>query len=140
MSRQATHLFEHAVTGAAAWIDELMAELGTDDAREARRVMRVVLHAIRDRLEPNEAAQLASQLPELIRGIYYEEWVPGRRSSRHGREFLVAIEHEAKLRDLADAALAVAATMRVLGRHVSAGEIDDVLADMPSEVRELLVT
>ena len=45
--------------GAWAW-DEVAAELQTDDARTARRALRAVLHAIRDRLEPNEAAHLAA--------------------------------------------------------------------------------
>ena len=140
MSAQATHLFDHAVTGAAAWIDELADELGTEDAREARRVLRAVLHAVRDRLEVNEIAQLAAQLPELIRGMYYEEWVPGRRSPRHGDEFLDTVARWAGLHGRTEASFAIAATMRVMGRHVSGGEIDDVLADMPKQVRELLVT
>lgn len=138
MTAQTTHLFDHAVTGAAQWIDELATELGTDDPREARRVLRAVLHAIRDRLQPNEAAQLAAQMPELIRGMYYAEWKPGRTSPRHGKEFLELVAQTAELHGATEASLAVAATMRVLRRHISGGEIDDVLADMPAEVRELL--
>jgi uncharacterized protein (DUF2267 family) len=138
MSAQTTHLFDHAVAGAAQWIDELATELGTDDPREARRVLRVVLHAVRDHLEPNEAAQLAAQLPELVRGMYYAEWVPGRRSPRHSQEFLEAIANAADLHGITEASFAVSATMRLLRRHVTAGELDDVLANMPAEVRELL--
>jgi uncharacterized protein (DUF2267 family) len=138
MTSGTTHLFDHAVTGAAMWIDEVAAELRTEDPREARRVLRAVLHAVRDRMEPNEAAQLAAQLPELIRGIYYEDWVPGRRTPRHRDEFLRAIAHEARLAGTTEASFAVAAAMHVVRGHVSAGEIDDVLAVMPAELRELL--
>lgn len=136
---ETTHLFDHAVTGAVAWIDDLAGELGTEDPREARRVLRAVLHAIRDRLEINEAAQLAAQMPELVRGLYYEEWVPGRRSPRHAQEFLEGIAKAANLYGPTEASLAVSATMRLLRRSISPGEIDDVLANMPAEVRELLV-
>ncbi|HEU4974917.1 MAG TPA: DUF2267 domain-containing protein [Baekduia sp.] len=138
MATLTTHLFDHAVTGAATWIDELSAELRTDDPREARRVLRAVLHAVRDRLEPNEAAQLAAQMPELVRGIYYEDWVPGRRAPRHRDEFLRAIAHEGRLAGATEASFAAAAVMRVLRAHISEGEIADVLGVMPSELRELL--
>jgi uncharacterized protein (DUF2267 family) len=138
MSAQTAHLFDHAVSGAAAWIDELAEELGTENPREARRVLRAVLHGVRDRLQVNEAAQLAAQLPELVRGMYYEEWVPGRHSPRHAQDFLAAVAHGAGLHGATEASFAVSATMRVLRRHVSAGEIDDVLVDMPSELRDLL--
>jgi len=51
---------------------------GTQDKRYAYRALRAVMHAIRDRLTVDETAQLAAQLPELIRGIYYEGWDPSR--------------------------------------------------------------
>lgn len=139
MTSHTTHLFDRAVTGAALWVDEVAAELRTDDPREARRALRAVLHAIRDRLEPNEAAQLAAQLPELVRGMYYEDWVPGRRASRHRDEFLRAVAHEARLAGTTEASFAITAVMHVLRGHVSEGEVEDVLAVMPAPVRELLI-
>lgn len=139
MSAQTTHLFDHAVEGAAQWIDELAVELGTDDPREARRVLRVVLHAVRDHLEPNEAAQFAAQLPELVRGMYYAEWVPGRRGPRRAPEFLEAVAKAADLAGITEASFAVSATMRLLERHVTSGELDDVLANMPAGVRAVLL-
>lgn len=42
-------------------------------------IVRSVLQALRDRLTVEEAAEFASQLPQLIRGIYYEESDPARR-------------------------------------------------------------
>ncbi|MGZ5375816.1 MAG: DUF2267 domain-containing protein, partial [Solirubrobacterales bacterium] len=63
---------------ANVWLNELVAEFGSDDRKLAYRVLRAYLHAVRDRLTVEEAAQLAAQLPVLIRGIYYENWVPSR--------------------------------------------------------------
>ena len=71
-------LIDRSVEKTNVWLKELAAELGTDDRKFAYRVLRAYLHAVRDRLMVDEAAQLAAQLPELVRGIYYEGWVPSR--------------------------------------------------------------
>ena len=38
--------------------------------------LQVVLHALRDRLPVEAVAALGSQLPLLVRGMYYEGWSP----------------------------------------------------------------
>ena len=48
--------------------------------------MRATLHALRDRLTVEEAAQFAAQLPMLIRGFYYEGWNPTDKPVRYGIE------------------------------------------------------
>src|ERR1700730_15490584 len=51
--------------------------------------LRAVLHALRDRLTVEEAAQFAAQLPMLVRGLYYTEWDPSRvPPKRSNDEFL----------------------------------------------------
>lgn len=122
------------------WLNELSEELGNDDRQAAYRVLRAYLHAVRDRLTVNEAAQLAAQLPELIRGIYYEDWVPARTPLKYRTvdEFLDRVADEAQLAGETDASYACSAAARVLRRHVSAGEIDDVVAVFPEEMRPVL--
>ena len=58
------------------WLEDLMKELGWKDRDQAYQALRVVLHALRDRLPEEAMAALAAQLPLLIRGIYYEGWDP----------------------------------------------------------------
>ncbi|WP_280138161.1 DUF2267 domain-containing protein [Allgaiera indica] len=41
-------------------------------------LLRATLHAVRDLLSPDEAADLSAQLPLLIRGTYYDGWGPSR--------------------------------------------------------------
>lgn len=122
------------------WLKELAEELGSDDRQAAYRVLRAYLHAVRDRLMVNEAAQLAAQLPELIRGIYYEDWVPARTpvNYRTVDEFLDRVAAEARLPGETQASYACSAAARVLRRHVSEGEIDDVVAVFPEEMRAVL--
>ncbi len=122
------------------WLEELAAELGTDDRKEAYEVLRGFLHALRDRLTVEESAQLAAQLPELIRGIYYEGWQPARTPERYGDvdTFLERLEREAPaIRGETEASYAAAAAATVLRRHISAGEIEDVLAVLPAGVRAI---
>jgi len=122
------------------WLNELCDELGTQDQKTAYRVLRAYLHAVRDRLTVNEAAQLAAQLPELIRGIYYEDWVPARTplTYRTVDEFLERVADEAQLTGETQTSYACSAAARVLRRHVSEGEMDDVIALFPEEMRPVL--
>lgn len=122
------------------WIAETAAELGRDDQREAYRALKAVLHTIRDRIPVNEAAQLAAQLPELLRGAFYENWTPARTPAgyRETAEFLRRVGDEAGLRGETEASFAASAVMAVLARHVSRGELEDVLSTLPADLRVLL--
>jgi uncharacterized protein (DUF2267 family) len=133
-------IIDRSVEKAHIWLNELSEELGTDDHQAAYRVLRAYLHAVRHRLTVNEAAQLAAQMPELIRGIYYEDWVPARTPLKYRTidEFLQRVADEAKLKGETEASYACSAAARVLRRHVSAGEIDDVVAVFPEEMRPVL--
>jgi uncharacterized protein (DUF2267 family) len=133
-------IIERSVEKAHIWLNDLAAQLGSDDQREAYRVLRAYLHALRDRLPVDEAAQLAAQLPELIRGIYYEGWNPSSTPVRYRdfAEFLDRVASEAILDGETAASYAVGAAAEVLRRHVSAGEIDDIRAILPEELRPIL--
>jgi uncharacterized protein (DUF2267 family) len=116
-----------------------MAQLGTEDRHEAYLALRGVLHALRDRLQADEAVQLGAQLPMLVRGFYYEGWKPSSTPKRERRreQFLQHI-HEAFPRGLEIDAEGIArAVFAVLAGRVSDGEIEDVKGMMPEELREL---
>jgi uncharacterized protein (DUF2267 family) len=122
------------------WLEEVSKQLGTDDHRQAYRVLRAYLHTLRDRLTVEEAAQLAAQLPDLIRGIYYEGWKPSATPLKYRglNEFLDRVAAEAELPGETSASYAVGAVSEVLRRHVSAGELDDVRAQLPEDLRPVL--
>ncbi len=103
-------------------------------------MLRAYLHALRDRLTVDEAAQLAAQLPDLIRGIYYEGWNPSATPVKYRgfAEFLDRIAADAGLDGETAASYAVSAAAGVLRRHVSAGEIEDVRAQLPEELQPIL--
>ena len=133
-------IIERSVEKAHIWLEEVAAELGTDDHRLAYRVLRAYLHALRDRLTVDETAQLAAQLPELIRGIFYESWNPSATPVRYRgfTEFLDRVTADAGLSGETDASYAVSAVANVLRRHVSAGEIADIRAQLPADLQPIL--
>ncbi|MGE5700803.1 MAG: DUF2267 domain-containing protein [Arthrospira platensis] len=133
-------IIEHSVEKAHIWLKELTEELGVEDRQYAYRALRAVLHTLRDRLTVDIAAKLAAQLPTLIRGIYYEDWDPSRTPLpiHDVEKFLDHVVTEGRLAGETEASLAVAAVARLLRRHISPGEIDDVLAVLPDKLKPLI--
>jgi uncharacterized protein (DUF2267 family) len=131
---------ERLVQRANAWVAEVASELETEDRNHAERVLRAVLHTLRDCLTVEEVAQLGAQLPTLTRGVYYEGWRPGRATPRYRQpaEFLDAVAAEAGLHGETEASFAVAAVTAVLRRHVSAGELEDVVRVLPNALGSLV--
>ena len=140
MTTRHVDVIDRSVEQAHIWINDVADEFGTDDHQLAYRILRAFLHAVRDRITVEESVQLAAQLPTLIRGIYYEGWRPSTTPLRyHDREtFLRKIADEALLAGSTEASYAVTAAAAVLRRHVSEGEVADVLAILPAEIRQLL--
>lgn len=133
-------IIERSVEKAHVWLGEMAQELGIDDRQEAYRVLRAYLHALRDRLSVDEVAQLAAQLPELIRGIYYENWNPSKTPVRYRglADFLDRVAGDANLDGETEASYAVTSAAKVLRRHVSAGELDDIRAILPDDLKVIL--
>lgn len=133
-----THVptLEHGIHATNAWLRDVAAELETDDHQEAYRALRATLHVLRDRLPVDEAAQLAAQLPDLLRGVYYEGWDPSRTPARfHTREQLLdRVVHEGAFHGHTEASYAMNAALAVLRARISAGEMADVTAVLPAEI------
>lgn len=64
----------------------VMRASGDADARSVRRASAAVLRALRDRLTPDEAAQVAAQLPQELKKIWWEGEASGRRPLKLTRD------------------------------------------------------
>jgi uncharacterized protein (DUF2267 family) len=122
-----------------AWLKEIMEVTGPDRHR-AYRVLAAVLHALRDRLTVDEVAQLAAQLPILVRGLYYDQWHhPSGKPERLRRKDEFLAEVAAELDDIKpiNPEQAARAVFSVLERHIAPGEIEDIKGTLPTQLREL---
>ncbi|MCE6967257.1 DUF2267 domain-containing protein [Cereibacter sphaeroides] len=130
---------DHAPQVAAEWLNELQEDLGWADRGRAYLLLRATLHAIRDFLTVEEAADLAAQLPILMRGIFYEGWVPARTpaEARTVDDFLERVTGAFTVSPLAEPDVAVAAVFDLLRRHVSQGEFRQVAWAMRRPLRDL---
>jgi uncharacterized protein (DUF2267 family) len=139
MSLSSADGIERSVHKTNEWLVQLQRELPWADREEAWRVLRAYLQLLRDQLTVDEAAQLAAQLPLVVRGAFYEAFDPSDQPGklRDREQFIAAFAERAQL-DTGRAAQAVEAATRVLRSHVTEGEFDDVLAQLPSEVRQVL--
>lgn len=139
--------FNKYVTDGEHFVKEVAIELDAPwDAAKGGRILRAVLHALRDRIPPRESLQLISQLPMLIKAIYVDGWQmkDDARELRHLGDFIEAVREaggKATIDNFVtdyDVERAIHAVFKVLKNHVSEGEIRDVLATLPGELRPLL--
>lgn len=137
MNRPRFDTYDHMTHTAYTWLADVAEALGTDDRRFAYRMLRAWLHTVRDRLTAENAAQFAAQLPELIRGVYYEGWSPGRVPMKYDADgFVARFAREARVSP-ADVPSKSGAVATALRRHLSAGQLDAALAQLPTPVRDL---
>jgi uncharacterized protein (DUF2267 family) len=130
---------DRAIEKTNVWLKELMAELGWADRNRTYAGLRAVLHALRDRLTPNEAVHLAAQFPMVIRGFYYEGWDPARTPTplRTKEDFLAQVaEPLLRVEEVEPEAL-TRAVFKILARKVTGGEIANVTQILPAPIKEL---
>ncbi len=140
MNRSAHELFDETIQKTQGWLDELRDELNWDHPAGVLAALRAALHTLRDRLTPAEAAHLGAQLPLLVRGLYYEGWRPAGEpwKERHREAFLERLKHEMRgYAGLKEPEAVARAVFRLLSRHVSEGEIEEVRQLLPTDIRHL---
>lgn len=121
------------------WINDLDRTLGWNNKARSYRLLRSVLHALRDWLQVNESADLAAQLPTIVRGIYYDQWRPAATpvKQRSKADFLARIERDFFNDPIAELERSVSAVFQLLSAKVTAGEITDVRHALPTDLRSL---
>jgi uncharacterized protein (DUF2267 family) len=139
MSAQGLEGLEHTVQLTHIWINDLDERLQWDNKARSYRVLKAVLHALRDSLQVEEAADLGAQLPGLLRGAYYEQWRPSKTplKSRDVEEFLSRVRNYFGPDPLSEPSHAVMAVFQLLNKKITEGEVEDVRRCLPEPVRNI---
>ncbi|MBZ9862579.1 DUF2267 domain-containing protein [Mesorhizobium sp. CA12] len=138
MNATGLDVFDKTLQTTNIWLDEIMDEIGPD-RQVAWHVLGAVLHALRDRIQPDLAAHLGSQLPILVRGAFYDRYQPSKapEEARSLDEFLAKIKAELELIRPLDSEDAFRAVAKVLAHHVEEGQMHKVWDALPGEIRRV---
>lgn len=129
-------VFQQTLQKTNDWLSAVAVALDTQDQHRAYQALRATLHALRDRVGPNEAAQLGAQLPLLLRGAYYEGWRPAGKplKERSRKQFLDHVRNDITQ---GEPEAVVRAVFQVIHHLISEGEVDDIVWVLPEGVRDL---
>lgn len=139
MSIKGLEGLQHTLELTHIWINDLDERLEWHNKPRAYRLLKSVLHALRDWLQLNEAADLGAQLPTLLRGIYYDQWWPSGTPvrSRGKAAFLARIDEDFEQDPPANTEQAVMAVFELLSKKVTPGEIEHVRHALPDDLRTI---
>ncbi|MEV5834457.1 DUF2267 domain-containing protein [Nocardia sp. NPDC052112] len=130
--------FAPAVQTAHNWVRAVADSLDTDDSVFAYRALRAWMHTVRDRISVSSSAHLAAQLPELLRGAYYEGWVPSHVPVRHDTaEFVMDFARAAGIDRDGVGPVAGAVTV-ALSDLFSPGQMNRIFAVLPMHLYSAL--
>jgi uncharacterized protein (DUF2267 family) len=124
------------------FVKELARELKCpDDYDRAARVLRAVLHTLRDMITTDESLQFVSQLPMFLKAAYVDGWSSSRKERiSNVNEFFQRIrEHDSPVgfHDFPGKGFderAVITVMSQLQDYVAPGELDDIVSQLPKEI------
>jgi nucleotide-binding universal stress UspA family protein/uncharacterized protein (DUF2267 family) len=119
------------------WLRDVRMGLGERHCHHAFRVLRAVLHALRNRLSIAHVAMLGAQLPLFLRGVMYEGWDPFSKPDRHKADFVMEVTAELAPEPLEYPEEAIQAVFTALGNHLTRGEVAKLKRALPHGIREL---
>jgi uncharacterized protein (DUF2267 family) len=126
------------------FVKELAKELGyPEDTARAGRVLRSILHALRNQLTTEESVQLLAQFPMFLKAVYVQNWKLHRTDKKAKRleqffQEIRALDKQAAQYDFKtdeDIDKALAVVFMALRKHISLGELEDMKAVLPKDLK-----
>ncbi len=113
-------------------------ETGQTNREAVKRGTAAVFHALRDRLTPEEADQAVAQLPRDLKLVWEQGDAPARKPVKlHRKEFYDRVKREAGLASIREARFLTIGVFAALKAQLSPGEADDILAQLPRDLKEI---
>lgn len=138
--------FDQFASEGNKFIKDLAKELAyPSDTDRAGRILKSVLHVLRDSIPLRESFQLMAQLPMFLKAVYVMNWKYRTEPKRikNLAEFATAVMEEDKqlsesdFSSSEDAIYVSKVVFRSLRQYVSEGEIDDITSNLKKELRDL---
>jgi uncharacterized protein (DUF2267 family) len=113
------------------------------DERRAETLIFAIFQELRDRLTPNEAADVAAQLPTSLKMLWMSFDRPNRKVRRiHEGQFLHEVARMAGLQDTEEAEAAITAVFAVLQEALGSytgtkGVAGHILGQLPTDLKQL---
>jgi uncharacterized protein (DUF2267 family) len=129
------------------FVNELSNELGHPGENEATsRLLRSVLHVVRDRITMSENLDVIAQLPMFLKAVYVEQWKYREKPLKFDTmgEFCNQVkEHQARMGEREfnwneSTDVLVLRTFGALRKYLTQGTVGHVLDQMPQEIKEEL--
>lgn len=139
--------FEKYAQEGNEFLNELARELGHPEERDAAsRILRAVLHNLRDRIEIAESFNLLSQLPMFLKAVYVEQWRYHEKPQRI--KSMEAFKEEVKKEqaglgerefgwDISTEDI-IKTVIHCLGKYVTPGQLQHIKANLPQELKEII--
>ena len=133
------HNFDHTVHEGNLWLRKVAERLHFDDERHAYSALRASLHALRDRLSPENAVHLAAQMPMVVRGLFFEGWKMSQTPSKEDSvdAFCAHLAGYLPPKFPMDAKTVATGVFEVLWTELDVGEITKVVDRMPAALKSL---
>ena len=138
MSATGLEVFDRTVQATNIWLNEIMQDLGPD-RHFAWHVLGAVIRNLRDQLQADMAMHLGSQLPILIRGVYYDGWQTNAALSKghSADDFLERVAASLASTRPVSPNDAVHAVFGVISRHLDKEQVRKTRATLSGSVRKL---
>ncbi len=138
MSATGVDSLDRSIEKTNAWLADVAASFGTQDRKVAYRATRAWLHTLRDRLPASVSSHLAAQLPELLRGVFFEGWNQSKVPAKFGRdEFVARFAKDAQVH-LTEVPRAGRLVTGALRNHLSPGVLGEAFAALPADIARML--
>ena len=139
MTSTGLNTFDTTVQETNHWLKAMMAYLVTDDRHGAYIALKAGLHALRDRLGPENAVHFGAQLPTLLRGVFFESWrmaaTPTREHS--AQAFVDHVRAHLPENAAVDPLRATRATFAVIADLSDPGEVAKLKRILPDDLHTL---
>lgn len=128
------------------FVNNLAEELGhPGEISRTGIVLRAVMHSLRERITISESLHLLSQLPMFLKAIYVDEWK--YRDKPLDLNTVEDFKEEVKLHQVQygeqefnwskSTEEIIKTVFAALNTYVSEGEFEDIIAQMPKDLKEL---